>query len=102
MEAPRAWTAFLTIAAVVASFAFSPDAASPTGDGMILGCLRLSVPPWPITMPFWPWYVVARLRDAGRRHRAPCLLLNVVSKITQRISQIDTRPFQRGKDWLGA
>ena len=61
-----AWTANVTIAALVASFAYSSDADSPAGDGMILGCLLLAVPLWPITMPFWLWYIVARHRDAGR------------------------------------
>ena len=39
-------------AAVIASFAFSGDAASSGGDGMILGCLLLAVPLWPLTMSF--------------------------------------------------
>lgn len=54
-------------AAVVASLAFSEDADSPSGDGMILGCLLLAVPLWPITMSFWLWYVAKRHVDATRR-----------------------------------
>jgi hypothetical protein len=69
MELLIAWTAVMTIAALVASFAYSGDADSPTGDGMILGCLLLAVPLWPITMPFWLWYVVSRHRDVERMRR---------------------------------
>jgi hypothetical protein len=51
-------------AAVVASFAYGGDADSPGGDGMILGCLLLAVPPWPVTMTFWLIYILKRHSDA--------------------------------------
>ena len=54
-------------AAVVASFAFSGDADSARGDGMILGCFLLAVPFWPLTMSFWLWYVLKRHWDATSR-----------------------------------
>jgi hypothetical protein len=66
IELLLAWTAIFTIAALVASFAFSGDADSPTGDGMILGCLLFAVPLWSVTMPFWLWYMLARHRDVER------------------------------------
>lgn len=59
------WTAVMTIAAVIATFAYGGDAASPMGDGMVLGCLLLAVPLWPISMPFWLWYMISRHRDAN-------------------------------------
>lgn len=55
------------VAAVVASLALSGDADSPSGDGMILGCLLLAVPLWPLTMSFWLWYVLKRHFDATSR-----------------------------------
>lgn len=69
MEILVAWTAVMLVAAVVASFALSGDAASPSGDGMILGCLLLAVPLWPVTMPLWLLYVLARHRDAQQVRR---------------------------------
>ncbi len=51
--------------AIGASFAFTGDAQSPMGDGMILGLLILAVAVWPITMSFWLFYVVTRHRDAA-------------------------------------
>ena len=51
-------------AAVIASFAFSGDADSAGGDGMILGCFLLAVPLWPLTMSFWLFYVLKRHSDA--------------------------------------
>ena len=54
-------------AAVSASFAFGGDADSAGGDGMILGCLLLAVPLWPLTMSFWLWYVLKRHWDATSR-----------------------------------
>ncbi len=36
---------------------------SPMGDGMILGCLLLAFPLWPITMPLWLLYLVKRHND---------------------------------------
>jgi hypothetical protein len=54
-------------AAVIASFALSGDADSPGGDGMILGCLLLAVPLWPLTMSFWLFYVLKRHSDASSR-----------------------------------
>jgi hypothetical protein len=56
-------------AAVITSFAFSGDADSPGGDGMILGCFLLAVPFWPLTMSFWLWYVLKRHWDAPSRGR---------------------------------
>ena len=53
----------LPIAAVAVSFARSDGAASPTGDGMILGVLLLAVPLWPITLPLWILYVLTRRRE---------------------------------------
>lgn len=53
----------LPIAAVAVSFARSDSAASPMGDGMILGLLLLAVPLWPITLPLWIVYVLTRRRD---------------------------------------
>ena len=50
--------------AVIASFALGGDADSPLGDGMILGCLLLAVPLWPLTMSFWLLYVLKRRWDA--------------------------------------
>ena len=39
-------------AAVIASFTLSGDADSAGGDGMVLGCLLIAVPLWPLTMSF--------------------------------------------------
>jgi hypothetical protein len=36
---------------------------------MILGCLLLAVPLWPISMPFWLWYILSRHRDVERMRR---------------------------------
>jgi len=54
-------------AAVIASFAFSGDADSAGGDGMILGCVLLAVPLWPLTMSFWLFYVLKRHADTTSR-----------------------------------
>jgi hypothetical protein len=55
-------------AAVLASFAFSGDADSSLGDGMILGCLLLAFPLWPLTRTIWLFYVLKRHSDtAGLR-----------------------------------
>ena len=51
-------------AAVIASFTLSGDADSAGGDGMILGCLLLAVPFWPLTMSSWLWYLLKRHWDA--------------------------------------
>lgn len=53
-------------AAVIASFALGGDADSPLGDGMVLGCLLLAVPLWPLTMSFWLCYLLKRHTDARR------------------------------------
>jgi hypothetical protein len=42
------------------------DADAPMGDGMIIGCLVLAVPLWPITMPLWLLYLVKRHADQRR------------------------------------
>lgn len=52
------------IVAITVSFLYGRDAASPMGDGMILGVLVLAVPLWPITMPLWTVYILSRHRDA--------------------------------------
>lgn len=64
------------IVAITVSFAFGQDAASPLGDGMILGVLVLAVPLWPITMPLWTLYILSRHRNAvaERDARAAALL----------------------------
>lgn len=64
------------IVAVSCSFAYGGDADSPLGDGIILGLLLLAVPLWPITMPFWTWYILTRHRDATaeRARRAAALI----------------------------
>ena len=54
-------------AAVIASLALSADADSSGGDGMVLGCLLLAVPFWPLTMSFWLFYVLKRHADAPSR-----------------------------------
>jgi hypothetical protein len=54
-------------AAVIASFAYGSDADSPMGDGMIVGCLLLVFPLWPLTMSFWLFYVLKRHADATSR-----------------------------------
>jgi hypothetical protein len=69
MELLVLWSVGFMVAAVVASFVWTQDAASPLGDGMILGCLLLAVPLWPVTMPLWLWYVLARHRDEERTRR---------------------------------
>ena len=56
-------------AAVIASFALGGDADSPGGDGMILGCLLLAFPLWPVTMSFWLLYIVMRHSDAAGSRR---------------------------------
>jgi hypothetical protein len=66
MEAIIVLTVFCAIAAVTLSFVWVQDADSPQGDGMILGCLLLAVPLWPITMPLWLLYVIKRHADIGR------------------------------------
>lgn len=52
------------IVAIALSFAFSADADSSMGDGMILGVLVLAVPLWPISMPMWILYLLVRHRNA--------------------------------------
>jgi hypothetical protein len=66
MEAIVAVTAVVTIAALILSFVWVEDADAPMGDGMIIGCLVLAVPLWPITMPLWLLYLVKRHADQGR------------------------------------
>ena len=56
-------TIVVTILAIGLSFAWSEDAASASGDGMIMGCLPLAVPLWPITMPRWLLYILKRHAD---------------------------------------
>jgi len=51
------------IVGVTVSLAYSQDAASPLGDGIILGFLVMAVPLWPITMPLWVLYIWSRHRD---------------------------------------
>lgn len=63
MEALLVLFIALPIAAVAVSFACSDTAASPMGDGLVLGLLLLAVPLWPITLPLWIVYVVTRRRD---------------------------------------
>ena len=58
------------IVAVTLSFAYTKDAASPMGDGMILGFLLLAVPLWPITMPLWALYILTRHRDLEEEREA--------------------------------
>ncbi len=64
-------TIVITVLAVVLSFAWTEDAASPMGDGMVIGCLLMAVPLWPITMPLWLLYLLKRRADesALRRNR---------------------------------
>ena len=64
MEAIVLWSLGWAALAVIGSFRNVGDAASPQGDGMILGLLLLAVPLWPITMPLWALYVFARHRNA--------------------------------------
>jgi hypothetical protein len=58
-----------TILAVALSFAWGQDADSPMGDGMILGCLLLAFPLWPITMPLWLLYLIKRHADLDQMRR---------------------------------
>ena len=53
----------ITAAAVILSFVWGEDADSASGDGMILGCLLLAVPLWPISMPLWLLYLIKRHHD---------------------------------------
>ena len=62
-------TILITVIAVVLSFAWSADAASPIGDGMVIGCLLMAVPLWPITMPLWLVYLVKRHADENAFRR---------------------------------
>lgn len=61
----------ITIVAMALSFIWVEDADAPMGDGMIIGCLLLVFPLWPITMPLWLLYILKRHSDAdawrGRR-----------------------------------
>jgi hypothetical protein len=66
MDAIVAVTAVVTIAALILSFVWVEDADAPMGDGMIIGCLVLAVPLWPITMPLWLLYLVKRHADQRR------------------------------------
>jgi hypothetical protein len=63
MEALIWLTIVITVVAVVISFVWSTDAASPMGDGMVIGCLLMAVPLWPITMPLWLLYLLKRHAD---------------------------------------
>ena len=63
MESLIGVTILVTLAAVILSLAWGDDADSPLGDGMILGCLLLAFPLWPITMPLWLLYLVKRHND---------------------------------------
>lgn len=66
MEALIVLTLVVTLAAVALSFAWVDDADSAQGDGMIIGCLILAVPLWPITMPLWLLYLIKRHADQRR------------------------------------
>ena len=66
MEAVILVTGLLAIAALVLSFVWVEDADAPMGDGMIIGCLLLAVPLWPISMPLWLLYLVKRHADQRR------------------------------------
>lgn len=69
------------IVAITVSFRYGQDAASPMGDGMILGVLVLAVPLWPITMPLWTLYILSRHRDAVSEQTArSAALLPVTSR----------------------
>jgi hypothetical protein len=66
MEALLVLLGAVVVAAFVLSFVWADDANSSTGDGMILGCLVLAVPLWPITMPLWLLYLIKRHADRPR------------------------------------
>jgi hypothetical protein len=66
MEALLVLLGAVVVAAIVLSFVWVEDADSSMGDGMILGCLVLAVPLWPITMPLWLLYLIKRHADQPR------------------------------------
>lgn len=71
MESLIAFTLIVAIVAVVLSFVWVEDAQAPLGDGMIIGCLVLAVPLWPITMPLWLLYILKRHADETALRRGP-------------------------------